>query len=118
MTYLDDSPTHDPPPSDRRPAYRVPIGMPARDEGRRASALVSLAIHALILGLLVAPFFLSNSVITRIEQGAGGPGPAGGGGGGRSGTGGTTGTLHYVRIPPGPVPTPTSNAPVPPRPQP
>jgi hypothetical protein len=114
MAYLDDTPTHDPPPpSARRPAYRAPMGMPFRDEGRRASALVSLAIHALIIGLLVAPFFLPDSVIARIEQGAGGAGPAGGGGGGRGGTGGTIETLRYVRLAPDPVPTPTSIAPAP-----
>lgn len=115
MTYLDDTPTHDPPPS-ARPAYRVPIGMPVRDEGRRASALVSLAIHAFIIGLLVVPFFLPTSVIARIEQGAGGPGPAGGGGGGRRGTGGTVETLHFVRVVSDPVPTPTSIPPTPPPP--
>jgi hypothetical protein len=114
MAYLDDTPTHDPPPSSSKPAYRAPIGMPFRDEGRRASALVSLAIHALIIGLLVAPFFLPDSVIARIEQGAGGAGPAGGGGGGRGGTGGNTvETLRYVRLAPDPVPTPTSIVPTP-----
>jgi periplasmic protein TonB len=118
MTYLDDTPTHDPPPSARRPAYRVPLGMPLRDDGRRASALVSLAIHALIIGLLVVPFFLPNTVLARITQGAGGAGPAGGGGGGRGGTGGTVETLRYVRIAPDPVPTPTSIAPTPPPPKP
>jgi protein TonB len=116
MTHLDDTPTHDPPPA-RRPVYRVPMGMPLRDDGRRASALVSLAIHALIIGLLVAPFFLPSSVLARIEQGAGGLGPAGGGGGGRGGTGGTVETLRYVRLAPDPVPTPTSIAPTPPAPK-
>jgi protein TonB len=113
MTHLDDTPTHDPPPAGR-PVYRVPMGMPLRDDGRRASALVSLAIHALIIGLLVAPFFLPGSVLARIEQGAGGAGPAGGGGGGRGGTGGTVETLRYVRLAPDPVPTPSSIAPTPP----
>ena len=119
MSYLDDTPTHDPPPPPpalARPVYRVPIGMPLRDEGRRTSALVSVAIHALIIGLLVVPFFMPDSVIARIEQGAGGPGPAGGGGGGRRGTGGTVETLRFVRIAPDPVPTPTSIAPTPPPP--
>ncbi len=110
MARLDDIPIHDPPPPPAgRPAYRVPIGMPVRDEGRRASLLVSVAVHALIIGLLVVPFFLPQSVIARIEQGAGGPGPAGGGGGGRRGTGGgTVETLRYVRLAPDPVPTPTT----------
>jgi hypothetical protein len=114
MARLDDIPTHDPPPTGR-PAYRVPIGMPVRDDGRRASLLVSVALHALIIGLLVFPFFLSESVIARIEQGAGGPGPAGGGGGGRRGTGGgTVETLRYVRLAPDPVPTPATLPAVPP----
>lgn len=115
MTHLDDTPTHDPPPA--RPVYRAPIGLPRRDEGRRTSVLVSLAIHALIIGLLVAPLFLPGAVLARIEQGAGGPGPAGGGGGGRGGTGGTVESLRYVRLAPDPVPTPTSIAPTPPPPQ-
>src|SRR4051812_6353096 len=109
MTYLDDRPTHDPPP--HRTTYRVPIGMPFRDEGRRTSALVSLAIHLLIIGLLVAPFVVPGSPLARIEQGAGGAGPAGGGGGGSRGTGGARETLRYVRVVPDPVPTPTSIAP-------
>ena len=111
MARLDDVPIHDPPPPPPagRPVYRVPIGMPVRDEGRRASLLVSVAVHVLIIGLLVVPFFLPESVIARIEQGAGGPGPAGGGGGGRRGTGGgTVETLRYVRLAPDPVPTPTT----------
>jgi periplasmic protein TonB len=95
----------DDPPRPSRPAYRVPIGMPLRDEGRRASALVSVAVHVLVIGLLVAPFFLPDTVIARIEQGAGGAGPAGGGGGGRRGSGGTVETLRYVRIAPDPAPT-------------
>jgi hypothetical protein len=118
MTYLDDTPTHDPPPPAHRTNYRVPIGMPFRDEGRRTSALVSLAIHLLIIGLLVAPFVVPGSPLARIEQGAGGAGPAGGGGGGSRGTGGTRETLRYVRVVPDPVPTPTSIAPTPPPPTP
>jgi membrane protein involved in colicin uptake len=82
--------------------------MPLRDEGRRASVLVSIVVHALIIGLLIFPFFLPSSVIARMEQGAGGAGPAGGGGGGRRGTGGTVETLRYVRLAPDPVPTPTT----------
>lgn len=108
MTYLDDSYTHDPPPPPARPTYRVPIGLPVRDEGRRASMLVSIAVHAIIIGLLIVPFFMPDTVIARIEQGAGGAGPAGGGGGGRRGTGGTVETLRYVRLAPDPVPTPTT----------
>jgi TonB family protein len=114
MAQLNDSPTHDPPPAGR-PRYRVPIGLPREVEGRRASMLVSIAVHALVIGLLIFPFFLPGSVIARIEQGAGGAGPAGGGGGGRRGTGGSTvETLRYVRLAPNPVPTPTTLPPVPP----
>jgi protein TonB len=105
MAYLDDTPTHDPPPP-ARPQYRVPIGMPLRDDGKRASALVSILVHVVIIGLLIMPFFLPGSVIARIEQGAGGPGPAGGGGGGNRGTGGTVEALQYVRVARDPVPTP------------
>ena len=115
MAHLDDSPTHDPPPLAGRPAFRVPLGMPRRDDGHRASMLVSIAVHALILGLFIVPFFLPDTVIARIEQGAGGAGPAGGGGGGRRGTGGgTVETLRYVRLAPDPVPTPTTLTVVPP----
>ena len=108
MAYLDDSYTHDPPPPSARPTYRVPIGMPVRDEGRRASMLVSIAVHVIIIGLLIVPFLMPDTVIARIEQGAGGRGPAGGGGGGRRGTGGAVETLRYVRLAPDPVPTPTT----------
>jgi hypothetical protein len=84
------------------------MGMPLRDEGRRASMLVSLVVHALLIGLLIVPFFLPSSVIARIQQGAGGAGPAGGGGGGSRGTGGTVETLRFVRLAPDPVATPKS----------
>lgn len=113
MTFLDDSlPTHDPPAA--RPRYRAPIGMPERDEGRRIGAVVSVVVHALIIGLLIAPFMMPASVIERMQQGAGGVGPAGGGGGGRGGTGGETGeTLRFVRVAPEPVPTPNALPPAP-----
>src|SRR5919112_4456480 len=74
-----------------RPRYRQPIGMPLRDEGRRTGALVSIVVHALIVFLLIVPFFMPHSVIERMQQGAGGAGPAGGGGGGNRGTGGAHG---------------------------
>src|SRR5437764_14568587 len=73
-----------------RPRYRVPSGMPLRDEGRRTGAVVSVVVHALIIFLLIVPFFMPHSVIERMQQGAGGPGPAGGGGGGTRGSGWTT----------------------------
>ena len=49
--------------------------MPMRDEGRRAGAVVSVVVHALIIFLLIVPFFMPHSVIERLQQGAGGPGP-------------------------------------------
>ena len=73
-----------------RPRYRQPIGMPMRDEGRRAGAIVSVVVHAVVIFLLIVPFFMPHSVIQRMQQGAGGAGPAGGGGGGNRGTGGQT----------------------------
>lgn len=109
MTPLDDTSTHDP-PHDPRPRYRVPLGMPLRDDGRRAGALVSLLVHAIVIGLLVIPFLLPSAVLARIQQGAGGAGPAGGGGGGRGGTGGTIETLRFVRIAPAPAPAPPTKA--------
>lgn len=113
-------PLHDPPAAaaPSRPRYRVPVGIPTRDEGRRMGAVVSVLIHAAIIGLLIVPFFLPSSVIRRIQQGAGGAGPAGGGGGGNRGSGGTVETLRFVKVSTQPVPTPTSlpsvPAPVPP----
>jgi protein TonB len=104
----------------RRPRYRQPIGMPLRDDGRRAGAVVSLVVHALIIFLLIVPFFMPHSVIERMQQGAGGAGPAGGGGGGTRGTGGEMRErVQFVRVAPTPVPTPTSIPPVvPPLPKP
>jgi hypothetical protein len=116
MAHLDDMPTHDPPPSrSGRPPYRVPIGIPTRDDGRRAGMVVSLVIHALVIGLLIIPFFLPSSVIQRMQQGAGGAGPAGGGGGGSRGTGGETTreTLRFVKLAPDPIATPKSLPPIP-----
>ena len=111
MAYLDDIPTHDPP--NERPRYRQPIGMPRRDEGWRKGAVVSLIVHALVIGFLIIPFFLPSSVIRRIQQGAGGAGPAGGGGGGNRGTGGSvTERIQFVRVSPVPVPTPTALPPI------
>jgi protein TonB len=109
---MDDTspPIHDPPSAPpARGRYRVPLGLPAHDEGRRAGAVVSIVIHALIIGLLIVPFFMPTSVIERMQQGAGGAGPAGGGGGGSRGSGGgMVETLHFVKVFTHPVPTPTS----------
>jgi protein TonB len=103
---------HDPPVVDR-PRYRAPVGLPTRgEENRRVGAVVSVVLHALIIGLLIVPFLMPGSVIARMEQGAGGAGPAGGGGGGSRGSGGTVETVRYVKLLKEPVPTPTSIPPV------
>lgn len=70
--------------------------------------VVSVILHALIIGLLIIPFFMPASVIRRMQQGAGGEGPAGGGGGGSRGSGGTVETVRYVKLVTTPVATPTS----------
>jgi periplasmic protein TonB len=103
-----------------RSRYRVPVGMPMRDEGRRAGAVVSVVVHALIIFLLIVPFFMPHSVIERLQQGAGGPGPAGGGGGGARGTGAPTSEhIQFVKVLPATVPTPRTVPPVvPPPPKP
>ena len=110
MTFPDDAGTHDPP---ARPAYRLPVGLPRRDEGRRQGVIVSVLVHAAILALLLMPIVFARTAITRIEQGAGGAGPAGGGGGGSSGVTGARETLRYVRVARDPVPTPTVLPPIP-----
>lgn len=103
---------HDP-PAVGRPRYRAPVGLPSSGrENRRAGAVVSVVLHALIIGLLIVPFLMPGSVIARLEQGAGGAGPAGGGGGGSRGSGGTVETVRYVKLLKDPVPTPTSIPPV------
>lgn len=108
MTLPERSHTHDPPISDP-PRYRAPIGLPSRgQENRRMGVLVSVLLHAVIIGLLIVPFLMPGSVIDRMVQGAGGAGPAGGGGGGSRGSGGTVETVHYVKLFTRPVPTPTS----------
>ena len=71
-------------------------------------AIVSVVLHALIIGLLIVPLLMPGSVIERMQQGAGGAGPAGGGGGGTRGSGGTVETVRYVKLVPDPVPTPSS----------
>lgn len=108
MTLPERSHTHDPPISDL-PRYRAPIGLPSRGrENRRMGVLVSVLLHAVIIGLLIVPFLMPGSVIDRMVQGAGGAGQAGGGGGGSRGSGGTVETVHYVKLFTTPVPTPTS----------
>ena len=112
MNPLDDRPTHDPPYSAGGRRYRVPVGIPMRDEGRRTGVIISVLVHLLIIGLLIAPFMMPSSVIERMQQGAGGAGPAGGGGGGTRGTGGARESLRFVWLAPDPVPTPTTLPPV------
>ena len=91
--------------------------MPLRDEGRRAGAVISVVVHALIIFLLIAPFFVPRNAIRRMQQGAGGEGPSGGGGGGTRGTGGrTVEKIQFVRVSPTPVPTPTTLPPIVPLP--
>jgi protein TonB len=81
--------------------------------------VVSILVHALIIGLLIIPLMLPSSVIERIQQGAGGAGPAGGGGGGRAGTGGDEReSLRFVRLAPEPVATPKTLPVIPPLPTP
>ena len=107
--HADETGTHDPP---ERPAYRVPVGLPLRGEGRRQGAVISVLLHILIIALIILPVFYGRELIMPIEQGAGGAGPAGGGGGGRSGTDGPRESLRYVRVAPDPVPTPTTLPPI------
>jgi periplasmic protein TonB len=109
MTFPDDTGTHDLPV---RPQYRVPVGLPLRDEGRKQGAVISVLVHALIIALLLMPIVLSRTIITPIEQGAGGAGPAGGGGGGKGGLTEPRETLRFVRVVPGQVPTPTKLPPI------
>jgi protein TonB len=111
MSYPDDAETQD---LSARPPYRVPVGMPFRDEGRKQGAVISVLVHAVIIALLLTPIVLAHTIITPIEQGAGGAGPAGGGGGGRGGLTAPRETLRFVRVVPGQVPTPTTLPPVPP----
>ncbi|HEY0997814.1 MAG TPA: hypothetical protein VGD77_17625, partial [Gemmatimonadaceae bacterium] len=85
----------------------VTMALPAAR--RRWSTMVSLALHAGVIALLLWDFVPEGREhIARIALGAGGEGPAGGGGGGRRGTGGspaaTPEKLEYVRVAPPPPP--------------
>ena len=111
MNRLDESDTHGPP---ARGTYRVPTGLPHRDEGRRAGVVVSVLVHVVIIALFLIPIVFARTVVTRMEQGAGGAGPAGGGGGGTmGGSSGNQEALRFVKVAPDPVPTPTTLPPVP-----
>jgi hypothetical protein len=77
----------------RLPATRLPVAR----EDRRGWSVLSAAMHALIIFLLVGDFALHTADVKEIPQGAGGPGPAGGGGGGHRGTGDHA-RVTYVRM--------------------
>jgi hypothetical protein len=109
MNLTDDMGTHDPP---KRPAYRLPIGLPLRDDGRKQGMIVSVLVHAAIIALLLFPIVLARTMIVPMQQGAGGAGPAGGGGGGRGGVTGMRDTIRFVRVTPTQVPTPTTLPPI------
>jgi protein TonB len=78
------------------------LGLPRARENRKASAVLSVLLHALVVMLLVTPFAVHHAIV-EIEQGAGGPGPAGGGGGGHGGTGGVQtphDRLQFIQVAP------------------
>lgn len=107
--------------TDERPRYRPPIGIPEATKRGWGSTLLSVALHALVIFLLITPF-IAPRVLREIE-GAGGEGPAGGGGGGTMGSGGNQGVgvverLHFVQVAPAPVPTPAVKPPEVPKPVP
>ncbi|MEO6444659.1 MAG: hypothetical protein ABIZ91_11130, partial [Gemmatimonadaceae bacterium] len=103
-----------------RPPLRPPIGVPLRGESRRQGTLVSIALHALVIFLVVAPpVFLAAKLDFIPSRGSGGKGPAGGGGGGSGGSGGLSlvrERLRYLVLPPGTaqpaLPTPPPEVPV------
>jgi protein TonB len=66
----------------KRP-YRPPIGIPGRGEPRAQATVASIALHALIVLLILAPaLFVGRELIGFVPVGSGGPGDPGGGGGG------------------------------------
>ena len=114
--------------SPRRP-YRPPVGIPVPQQTRVGSTVASVLVHALILLLLLGPFFVHDLLEAR-AQGAGGKGPVGGGGGGNNGSGGIVKErLNYMVVqppPPDPLrikapvvpPEVKPPVPVPPKPEP
>lgn len=81
-----------------RPLVGIPGLQPATNW---RSVVASALLHALIIFLIVTPWF-APELIDKMVEGAGGPGPAGGGGGGRMGSGGVltpdrAERLQYVR---------------------
>lgn len=88
-------------------------GLPAPRQSRRASAVVSLLAHLLIIALLIRPITSHEGEVVARAQGAGGAGPAGGGGGGHNGTGGVREHVEYVRVAPAPAASTISQVTVP-----
>lgn len=79
-------------------------------------ALLSLALHVLIVLLALSPLLLSGEAgPALLTEGAGGAGPAGGGGGGSRGRGGSRlpvqEELRYIEVAPAPVPVPAAVVP-------
>lgn len=79
-----------------RPPYRPPIGLPGGKPKKLAGLLVSVFLHALILGLLLIPF--ARPEVFDLVTGTGGAGPAGGGGGGGGGANAKQERLEFVRM--------------------
>lgn len=78
------------------------LGLPRAREDRRASALLSVLLHVLVVMLLITPFAVHHAIV-EVPQGAGGAGPAGGGGGGHGGTGGVQTPheqLQFIQVAP------------------
>jgi hypothetical protein len=100
-----------------RPRLRPPIGIPTPPARRLPSTLLSVALHALVLLILLAPF--AGPAILREITGAGGEEAAGGGGGGTRGTGGDDGgwnvreRLHFIQVAPATPPPAVTPAPTP-----
>ena len=97
----------------RRRAYRVPSGLPAGRDSRRAWVVLSVLLHVAVVGLLFVDLGGGAELVER-EQGAGGPGPAGGGGGGNRGSGSQPEAIRYMVAAPAPAPTPIPETPRPP----
>lgn len=70
-----------------RPPFTV-MSFPKRRDGLKAGLALSIALHALIILLIIAPPLAARFVESPEATGAGGAGPAGGGGGGVGGQGG------------------------------
>jgi protein TonB len=76
------------------------LALPRAREDRRTSAVLSVALHVLVVMLLITPFAVHHAIVEQ-PQGAGGDGPAGGGGGGHGGTGGVPeehDRLQFIRV--------------------